>query len=303
MDIVCNIDNQYVKYCTVMLTSLFENNKGEDIHIHILTDNLSDESKKILNDAAESYGQKLSVYYIDPKQIENYAVKPGYISIATYYRCFISSLLPETIKKAIYLDCDLIVAKSIKDFWNIDISNYAVGAVEDMWSDRGHTQRLGYPDGDSYFNAGVLIVNLDYWRKNGIEKQLADYIVKNAEILTYNDQDALNGVLHDKKIFIPYRWNMQAGFLRKHLKLRNESIPALKKEIPHYAVIHYTGSRKPWHDDCTHPLKSEYYKYLDMTIYKGERPPFDLKIKLKKLNYAISSFLGLKNNYIKIKAK
>ena len=86
MDIVCNIDNQYVKYCTVMITSLFENNKGEDIHIHILTDNLSDESKKILNDTAESYGQKLSVYYIDPKQIENYAVKPGYISIATSTR-------------------------------------------------------------------------------------------------------------------------------------------------------------------------------------------------------------------------
>ena len=34
MDITCCIDSNYAKYCYVMLTSLLENNKGEQISVH-----------------------------------------------------------------------------------------------------------------------------------------------------------------------------------------------------------------------------------------------------------------------------
>ncbi len=36
MDVVCNIDDNYTKFCGVMLTSLFENNRDEDITVHVL---------------------------------------------------------------------------------------------------------------------------------------------------------------------------------------------------------------------------------------------------------------------------
>lgn len=41
--IACNIDTSYVKYCIVMLTSLFENNQNVSFHIHVITEDLSNE--------------------------------------------------------------------------------------------------------------------------------------------------------------------------------------------------------------------------------------------------------------------
>ena len=41
IEIICNIDHNFVKYCGVMLTSLFENNRNEQFHIHIFATDLN----------------------------------------------------------------------------------------------------------------------------------------------------------------------------------------------------------------------------------------------------------------------
>ena len=53
MNIVCNIDNNYVRHCAVMLTSLLENNKTEDIHIFIIADDLTEGSQEALADIVQ----------------------------------------------------------------------------------------------------------------------------------------------------------------------------------------------------------------------------------------------------------
>lgn len=61
MDIVCCTDTNYVKYCCVMLTSLLENNQGEDIAVHILDNAINDEAKGVIRNIVEhKYGQKYS---------------------------------------------------------------------------------------------------------------------------------------------------------------------------------------------------------------------------------------------------
>ena len=302
MNIVCNIDNNYVRHCAVMLTSLLENNKTEDIHIFIIADDLTEGSQEALADIVEgTYRQQLSFINADHTILDNCPIKQdSYISLSTYYRCFIASLLPQKVEKVIYLDCDLIVIGCLKELWNTPINEYALGAVEDMWSTRGHCHRLAYPEEDSYFNAGVLLVNLKYWRKHHIEEEISQYISEHASILKYNDQDALNGVLHHRKQFINFRWNMQNGFYKKKRSLRPSSEPALDKEMPHAVIIHFTSSRKPWHDACVHPYKKLYLKYLDMTIWKGERPPIDWRSRISRLFYPISGWMGWKNNYRKV---
>lgn len=54
MDIVCSTDDNYIKYCCVMLTSLLENNKAENITVHVLGDNLEKKHKEVLRDIVET---------------------------------------------------------------------------------------------------------------------------------------------------------------------------------------------------------------------------------------------------------
>ena len=98
--------------------------------------------------------------------------------------CFISSLLPETVKKAIYLDCDLVVCKDLQSLWETDVKDLAVAMAPDLWyQDKGTLSRLGIDNG-KYLNAGVIVMNLDYWRKNDVRNNLLSFIAEKGNELT-----------------------------------------------------------------------------------------------------------------------
>ena len=284
--VACNIDGNYVKYCAVMLTSLLENNRDSEIHVHVISSGLDEQDKEKLSAIVkDKYGQALSFHFPPDTLLGNCKVADGsYISVATYYRVFLGTILPEDVSKVIYLDCDLVVNGSIKEFWNTDISDVSLGCVEDMWSGRPESyQRLSYSPEYSYFNAGVLLVNLDRLRRNGFDKRAMEYLVKNSDRLVLYDQDLLNALLHDDKKFVGHRWNVQDGFLRRRRveRMPAESLRRLEKELRDPVIIHYTGSKKPWHYKSVHPWKNLYFRYLDMTPWKGERPVMKSGYRLK----------------------
>lgn len=283
--VVCNLDASYVKYCVVMLTSLFENNRNACVHVHLIAPEFTAEMKDMFSAWVEQrYQQHVSFYEVGEDYLENCTIYGNsHISLATYYRIFIEDILPKNIDKVLYLDCDLVVVGSISDLWNIDITDYAVGCVEDMWSGKkDNYERLHYPSSFSYFNAGVLLVNLGYWRRMQFRKQAEQYLVTHVNELVFNDQDLLNALLYDKKLFLPFRYNVQDGFLRTKRRIRPAAIPELDKELHNLVVIHYTGGKKPWQYKSLNPYRNVYYYYLDKTKWKGERPvrPFSYKVKL-----------------------
>ena len=144
-----------------------------------------------------------------------------------------------------------------------------------------------------YFNSGVLLVNLDYWREEGLMSKALDYISKNGSKLVFYDQDVLNALLHDCKLFLPFRYNVQDGFLRRKRRIRPESIAALDQELLHPVIIHYTGGKKPWQYKSQHPYKGLYFHYLDLTPWKGERPVVPFSYKLKRVFDQLLYFMRL----------
>lgn len=88
-----------------------------------------------------------------------------------------------------------------KEIWNTDLNNIAIAGIEEARSKEDkHCDRLGYAPSYRYINAGVLLINLDYWRKYNIEEKCRQYYAKNIDRMLYNDQDLLNALLYDKKL-------------------------------------------------------------------------------------------------------
>lgn len=279
-----------------MLTSLFENNREESFRIHIIAGKLARESREKLRRWVEvRYKQELCIYEAGEKILKGCAIYgESHISMATYYRIFLESILPEDISKVLYLDCDLIVNGPVSPCWNTDISRYAIGCVEDMWSGKAENYaRLNYDASYSYFNAGVLLVNLSRWREIKLQEKAMQYIPEHIDKLVFNDQDVLNVLLYDKKLFLPFRYNVQDGFLRRKRRIRPASIPLLDKELEHPVIIHYTGGKKPWQYKSQHPYKNLYFRYLDMTEWKGERPHTPLGYRIKQITDKILYTLRL----------
>lgn len=306
MDIVLCADNNYVPYCGITLLSLLKNNKEKNCNIHIIQPDFTEESKAILNELASKYKQNIYYYTINEEYVtslfDNISLRE-HISLATYIRLFLPTILPQSLDKVIYLDCDLIVRKDLKSLWNIDITNYSVGVVVNSRENRTkQNKRLGLGDDIilNYFNAGVILINLAYWRKNNTEEELLLAQTKLSEkkdALKWADQDLLNYVLWDSKLLVPLEYNVSETFY-KNIKSTN---PLFQKEIEKAIVdpciIHYTTSMKPWVEECQHPLVNEFLKYKEMSPWKDLPSISTLKTDKDKRKYKFKQFLikmGLK---------
>lgn len=275
MDIVIAFNEDYVMPAGVMLCSLFENNKAEDIHIHAL---LRQESSFVhpICDIVNHYGGHLHCYDMSSFNLPPLPVglsnQRANISVESYYRLFVSEVLPPTLDRVLYLDCDIIIADSLKDFWNEDISGFALGAVPDFENNNvKFANRLCYDIEYGYFNSGVLLINLNYWREHNVYNNFVRYIENNYNELVFHDQDVLNHEFYQHKKELPIKYNFQTNFLYKN-SYRNISCKyygQIDYAFKHPCVIHFTED-KPWYSDTTNPMCSFFDKYLNLTIWKGQ---------------------------------
>jgi lipopolysaccharide biosynthesis glycosyltransferase len=235
-------DNNYLPYLSVALRSLIDNaSKDYKYIIYILNSGVdSDKAQKILNMQNENF----EIQFTDVSEkikplIKSFDMEDTlfYISMATYYRLLIANLFKQ-YKKALYLDCDIVVLDDISKFYHTDIGNNILGACycQVVARDpilREYAKKIVGVDYTHYFNAGVLVMNLEQYRKDKIESKFIELLKKNCCEFIANDQDYLNMLCKGKVKMLDIVWNKMSirdGYRKK---------PNL---------IHYAFFKKPWTD-------------------------------------------------------
>ena len=290
MDIVACTDNGYIMPTGVLMQSVCVNNPDVDNVFHIIIDDsVTTDNQHDLEEVVVPFrGKSVIFHLVDVSMFPIFPNNHGYITQACYYRLVLTKILPETINKALYLDGDVIVRHSLTPLWNTDLQNYAVAAATDMSSERiENYNRLKYPLSLGYFNSGVLLINLKYWREHDVINTFFNYMRNCYRDIRLGDQDVLNVVFRDKKIGLPIKYNLQHGFLTKQIgfdywKYEKELLEARKDPV----IVHYTGIDKPWntYQKFPNPYRHLFYKYQNQTKWKGVR--YDKRSwKLRAVNY------------------
>ena len=267
MNVVFATDRGYLQHMAVALASLLENNSG--MNIYIINNDISESDWKKLQKLFEGKNSNLIDAKIDDKQIEN-LITHSYFTKATYYRLFI----PDIVKgdRALYLDVDIVVTQRIDDLYNAEISNTFLAAVDNPGIYNHHD--LGMDNSAKYFNSGVMLINLEYWRAFNVKEKVIEFIGGRSGVVQFPDQDGLNAVIKGNWLELHPKYNMHTVFLCAEYA---SALP-IKEAIDNPVIIHYTGSSKPWHFGDYHPYKHLYWKYLRMTPYKFAIPSKPLSI-------------------------
>ena len=176
----------------------------------------------------------------------------------------------------------------------------AIAAVPDSYNNKiEHYNRLHYPQPMGYFNAGVLLINLDYWRTNNVSDAFCQYASANPNSLYCHDQDILNYVFRDCKIVLPLRYNMlnEYWFDIRHSIVSWEFDNQMLYGQQHPAIIHYTGLPKPWFSNCRHPMKREFERYRAMSPWRDvkERKWGDIKHFIEHIAQKLLVLSGMRN--------
>lgn len=290
MDIVVSIDKWYVMPTGVMAYSVCCNNQDIDIVFHFIVDeSVTEKDKDDLKRTIYGFKRKRVVFYLINSEIVNQY--PNHIkdgpTLATYYRLFLTEIIPNTIDKVLYLDGDIIVRKQLLPLWNVDLTNNAIAAVSDISPDDQHAcNRLEYDPCLGYINAGVLLINLRYWREHNASNMFSEYIESHYDKIVLHDQDVLNYVFRDNKIMLPYEYNFQQDFLSRKKYIWNKE--AITRAIKDPVIVHFSGPIKPWYAYIRelHPFSNSFYKYQSKTMWKGGR------IEMRPLKLRIKNFLA-----------
>lgn len=260
--IVCCTDENYAFNFPVIAQSVLEHHRKEEVMFHLLHAPLTvPTAEKIDRYVAEkgfAFSRKLldHAVFADLPQI-------AYFTTAMYYRLLIPELFPLAIDKVLYLDMDVIIEGRLDELWNVDLAGKGAAVVED-----GAPKHLGEHSPQRYFNSGVMLINLDYWREHNVKDKAIGFMMKNRDILRFPDQDALNVVLEPDVVFIPNKWNYHLNLDRKFLK-KVLSGQISRDQAP--VIVHFNQKVKPWMYHCRHPYAPRYWELLRKTTFSDYR--------------------------------
>ncbi len=260
MDFIFCINDAYVPYVAVTIRSIIENNKTHSISIHVLTDFISKESETLLKAPLGSQAS-LQIYIVDDTPLQT--LKATW-SKYSWYRIFAADALPEKIKQALYLDADVIVADDIAEIFSL-VDDFSVAGVLDTttYLDEPY-KRCNYSKEKQYLCAGVLMINLDYWRKYKVTEAILRYARENNDRIKFPDQDAINYVCQDSKIILPLRYGLINGHFIHEYFIEND--PAQVREaLLHPAIIHYAG-RSPWIKEMATHIFQKQWDYFNNSM-------------------------------------
>lgn len=203
----CSTDSKYTQHCMAMLCSLFDTNRNNHFHIHLLHHLLPEEHRNLIKGLCERYGEEITFYDINEEKLGNVIINHEHLSISTYYRLLLPSLLKEDIHRILYLDCDVLVCRDISGLFRLDMDDYGVAAVCDYSPYLDFQRRIvGIGLEDKMFCAGVMLINMDYWRKNDCQAGMLDFICRTGKNLLMEDQDVLNHEFRRHWLQLPYKY-------------------------------------------------------------------------------------------------
>ena len=298
MNIVFVSDDNLSTLVSVTIKSILENKRKEDnLHFYYVGYQISEKSKNYLTQLVTSYNDKLT--FIDAPDYCLELAGDVVTAKVIYCYCYLQDILPKEIEKVLLLESDMLVLGSLDKLYSTDITNYYVAATDDMQS-KWYNRKLGLGDDVSYFNSGMMLLNLKKIREDNITPKVTELLKNGKAKFCFDVQDELNVVFDGGVKIIPPKYNCTSSFttysyknmmLYRHPTTRctyEEFIEARK----HPVVLHFTRNQliqpKPWVEGCEHPYKDKYLKYREHTVEKNipfRKGKFTIKRKILGILY------------------
>jgi lipopolysaccharide biosynthesis glycosyltransferase len=152
-----------------------------------------------------------------------------------------------------------VALDDLEALWEVDIGNYGIAAIRDNYVNENVP--LMFPEITTYFNAGVLYMNLQRWRELSYGEICLQMCQEPKYVGRYEDQDVLNIVFAKEALYLDSRWNI-TSYDWPNFWSRPHSRPG---------IAHYAGGLKPWNYSYGHLYAKKYWFYLEKTPWRHER--------------------------------
>jgi len=179
-----------------------------------------------------------------------------------------AEVLPAGVKRCIYLDIDILVGTDLAELYDFELHGRPVGMVPNTRMGDHVKDYLRTIDLDPgvYCNAGVLLIDLDAWRRETAGPNLIKCGIAMPADIWFFDQDMLNTYFKGRTQLLDERWNFRDA----------DANPAGR-------VIHFAGNAKPWNLTAATALYAGHLAWHQAKQRSGFKPrPVPARVKWHK---------------------
>lgn len=295
----CN--DVYIMQTGISLISLFENNKSiEDIVVYFVDMGISEISRKSLEEIIIKYNRKLIIIPFNEWDNDLPINDTGRHIKSVYAKLFFGRI--NNIEKIVYIDSDTVITDSLSDLWSTDLKEYAVAGVQTI-STAQLRKLLNLQVNDLVINDGVVLMDLNIWRREAFELKCLKYIKKwngNPPVLS---EGTINSVCRGYIKRLDIRYNVTSvakDYSSKECELISDceyySQDEINAAMKSPCIIHYASSfhNRPWNNNSTHPYRNEFIRYKEKSIWADE-PLGNSKLATKtRIIYCLHKLLPYK---------
>lgn len=262
MNLLFAIDDRVTEQLITALYSIKENTSTKNYSVYVLQDKKLLATPRIIQ-VCKALGMTYHPLIIRDNQFANAPVTDRYPK-TIYYRLLAYKYLPQNMKRILYLDVDVLVINDLKKLYNMDFDGYWYAAASHVAldvTDSLNKIRLGNYDADTYFNSGMMMMNLPAIREHVKSEDIVGYIrIKNLALFL-PDQDILNGLYGQHIKQVPDEiYNYDARMNPLYYAKSNGEWD-LDWVIDHTAVLHFCGRDKPWRPEYKERFSGLYKHY------------------------------------------
>ena len=263
MNFLYCFDSNYNLQALNSINSLLSKS-NQKYSIYIIHENPSTVQEKIEKLNIDNF-HNIQIFEYDSRYANFPRVSGSHVSDATYYRLFLNEYLPSDIDFITYIDADILCLQNPEEEINRTIKrmqkeNSPLAAMTESIDNPDYIGRLDLKQ-SKYFNAGVLVINYNEWKKINDDNKFIKNMNHLAEKILWWDQDVLNytfdGKYTEMSKFLNYKIEPSANI---HTSEIDDKV----------FFLHYTGNLKPW---SLRGLKIKYSKYYqesfrELNLYK-----------------------------------
>lgn len=247
INILVTLNAGYLPPLKVMLWSLHANNPTETFSIWLVHASMTEAQVAEVQQLADAFGWQLHNEHVTTAFTDQTPLIERYPQ-EMYFRLLCGQILPADVQRVIYLDPDILVINALRPLWELDLQGKMLAAA----AHRGVTKlvdnvnqlRLGTTT--SYFNSGVLVIDVAQARTKIKLSDITAAIEKYSATLILPDQDILNFLYGNDILEIPEEiWNYDT---RKYLVYQTRTLTEhdIHWVMAQTVILHYCGTPKPW---------------------------------------------------------
>lgn len=278
ISVVYACNDAYVRQTVVSMVSVIKYNPNAKIYL--IADQISTENREMIAEALGRFDQSTEIIELDAVLPDIEFDEADRHPKTVYAKLFLDKVIQED--RVLYLDSDVVVTDTLESLFARTMDGKAAGGILMPYSGK-LKERTGCEAGKPYICDGVVLLNLEWWRKSGKEAECAAYIREHNGKPPMLSEGTLNHICQNEMEILEPKYNVMPSMLMYNL----EQIRTLFRADYYYewqeemdearerpVMVHFMNElyNRPWFEPCDHPMKQEYRK-IHQLLFQSEAYP------------------------------